>query len=167
MAVLATEGAGAVKIDRLALQVGLSKGSFFHHFSDVAAFRRELIATWEARAVPGLGDKPAAETIQQLAQGARELIDLPLERAVRAWAVHESEATAALARVDQARLAALERVWGQLVDDPARSRTAALLPHLVLIGASVAQPRPSESELAAVFALLGQLATAVPGNPSG
>ncbi len=49
--VLAEEGAPGVRIDRIAARLGLSKGSFFHHFDGIAAYRRALLDRWESSAV--------------------------------------------------------------------------------------------------------------------
>jgi len=89
------------------------------------------------------------------------LVDLRLEVAVRAWAFQDPDAAAAQERVDRARLAALESVWTRLVGDPDRAHTAALLPHLLLIGATVALPQPSRDELESVFGLLADLIPSV------
>jgi AcrR family transcriptional regulator len=43
--VLATEGPSALRIDPLAARLGLSKGSFFHHFASAAAFRSAASST--------------------------------------------------------------------------------------------------------------------------
>jgi hypothetical protein len=48
------------------------------------------------------------------------------------------------------------------VADPDRARAAALLPHLVVIGATVAYPATTADDLAAVFRLLADLIPAVP-----
>ncbi len=48
--VLATDGLGALRIDPLAARLGLSKGSFFHHFASAAAFRSALLERYEAEA---------------------------------------------------------------------------------------------------------------------
>ena len=92
-------------------------------------------------------------------------MDLRLEVAIRAWAFQDPDAAAAQERVDLARLAALESVWSQLVDDPARAHAAALLPHLLMIGASVALPATSRADLESVFGLLSELIPSVPRGP--
>jgi hypothetical protein len=61
--------------------------------------------------------------------------------------------------VDTARLDALSSLWQQILPDPTRARVAALVPHLLMIGASVAMPRPTKSDMQDMFALL---ATRVP-----
>ena len=150
-----------MRIDRIAARLGLSKGSFFHHFDGIAAYRRALLERWESTAVRDLGDEAPQALLEDLAARVGSLVDLRLEVAIRAWAFHDPEAAAAQERVDLARLAALEAVWGRMVDDPDRAHTAALIPHLLVIGASVALPATSKSDLEAVFGMLAEVIPSV------
>ena len=52
--VLAAEGAPAVRIDRIAARLGLSKGSFHHHFAGADGYKRDLLALYEALSVDAL-----------------------------------------------------------------------------------------------------------------
>lgn len=166
--VLAEDGVPGIRIDRLAGRVGLSKGSFFHHFDGIGAYRSALLERWEAGAVLALGEAPPQALLEDLAARVSTLIDLRLEVAIRSWALQDPEAAAAQERVDAARLAALEHVWLRLTDDPRRARAAALLPHLLAIGASVALPPISTDDLELVFGLLAELIPAVsPSEKSG
>ena len=45
-AILADDGLPAVKIDRLCARLGVTKGSFYWHFSDIAGYRAALIDAW-------------------------------------------------------------------------------------------------------------------------
>ena len=45
-ALIAEEGMRAVKIDRLCERLGVTKGSFYWHFSDVGAYFRALAEDW-------------------------------------------------------------------------------------------------------------------------
>ncbi len=58
-------------------------------------------------------------------------------------------------------------LWQAIVPDPAQARSAALIPYLITIGASVAVPRPTEDEMAGVFVLLADLVGSVPGADPG
>ncbi len=166
MRALAQEGPPGVKIDRVAARLGLSKGSFFHHFDGIAGYRRALLNRWESRALQQLEDAPPQALLEGLAARVGDLVDLPLEAAVRAWATQDPDAAAAQERVDRARLAVLESIWGRMVDDPARAHAAALLPHLLLIGATVALPPTSREDLEAAFGLLAELIPSVlPESP--
>ncbi|WP_433133705.1 hypothetical protein ACQPWW_16585 [Micromonospora sp. CA-240977] len=120
------EGPAGLRIDRLAARLGLTKGSFqvtlLHGLSDELATVDPVDAL---RAPPSRLD---------------ELFDAELDRALRAWAIGNDGARAVVERVDSARLTFLETLWNRAVPDPTRARAAALLPHLLLIGANAIRP---------------------------
>ncbi|MFP3466170.1 TetR/AcrR family transcriptional regulator [Leifsonia sp. SIMBA_070] len=172
MTVLREEGVAGVRIDRLAVRLGLTKGSFHHHFAGVEDFRRSLLERYEFDALDRMGrtvaslDRipPQHVLVDASAQISR---DAPLEAAMRGWASQDQLAQASMQRIDTARLEALTAVWESMVADRALARSAAMIPHLILIGASVAAPRPTGDELTEVFELLGALIPAVPAAEAG
>jgi AcrR family transcriptional regulator len=139
VAVLREDGAAGVRVDRLARRLNLTKGSFHHHFDGMPGYRFEGSAT--------------ATVLPTLAAG---LHDRALDVALRGWAVDDTEARAAVAAIDGARLAFLEELWTGVLGDPRAARIAALLPHLVTVGASVSPGIP-DGELDAVYALVSRL----------
>ena len=50
LAVLAREGFEALKADVLARKLRVSRGSFYWHFRDIAAFRTQLLQAWQEEA---------------------------------------------------------------------------------------------------------------------
>lgn len=58
---LAAKGAGALKAESLAKSMGVSRGSFYWHFADIAAFRTAILAHWrEVSAERVIADLEAA-----------------------------------------------------------------------------------------------------------
>jgi len=172
LAVLAELGAPGIRIDPIAERLGLSKGSFHHHFAGAADYRAAILDRYEtgayaslAEIAPGDGADPVT-ALAGLRGRVPELFDPRLEVAVRAWAFQDETARAVQERVDTARLAAIERLWNAILGDPVRARTAALLPHLLAIGASVALPPLDPDELDAVFGMLVELIPAVSASGS-
>lgn len=164
--VLAEQGVSAVRVDRIATRLGVTKGSFHHHFRGVADYHRSLLARYRTEALNGIDQ--AIGAVSRLSP-ERALTQLPttfafdrrLESAVRAWALENPEAGAVQEQVDAARLDALVGLWRQLLPDAASARSAALVPHLLMIGATVARPQPTDAELKGVFSLLARLVPAV------
>jgi AcrR family transcriptional regulator len=163
---LREEGAAALRVDRLARRVGLTKGSFHHHFAGAPDYRRTLLAHCCARAdaaiaaarldLASLADAAVTSALPSL---AARLHDRAFDVALRGWAVEDADARAAVAAIDGARLAFLEELWNGVLGDREAARAAALLPHLVTVGASVT-PGLGDEELAAAFSLLARLAPA-------
>ncbi len=178
---LAEDGAAGLRIDRLAARLGLTKGSFFHHFAGAAAYRSALLEHYEGLALGALAEAVDAgrsegtrATLARLTglatteaagdrPGAEGAIRTPeLDLAVRAWASSDAEARAVQARIDAAVIDALQAVWRPSVRTDAAARTAALVPYLVSLGAAVTVPPISPQELRSVYELLLE---AVPRSP--
>lgn len=132
------------------------------------AYHQSLLDRYEADSMNAIGTAMAAVSALPpkqalMALPSRVSFDTRLDAAVRGWAVEQPAALAVQARVDTARLDALVSLWRRILLDPAQARAAALVPHLLMIGASVAVPTPTEEELREVFSLLATLVPSV-GN---
>ncbi|GAA2263684.1 TetR/AcrR family transcriptional regulator [Glycomyces scopariae] len=172
MTVLTEQGATGLRIDRLAARLGLTKGSFHHHFKGAEDYRAALLERHEREQAAALADLeraaadgPPEAAFGMLADRVLDVLDADRERAVRAWSTGDPAARAVQERLDAARLALLERLWAKRSGESARSRAAALLPHLVVAGVSAVHPRPTPGEIRDVFALLAELAPGV--GPDG
>jgi AcrR family transcriptional regulator len=161
---VADDGPDGLRIDRLCRRLGVSKGSFHHHFAGAGDFKRALLDAYETLVVEALNDaieQTAAITPQQSLAGLTAAITSTqsfyrpeLEVAMRAWAFSNSQVRAVQERVDRRRLESLEGIWSRILDDPAAVHTAALLPYLVGIGASLVQPPTPPDQLRGIYELL-------------
>jgi AcrR family transcriptional regulator len=164
LAALAEEGANGLRIDRLCRHLGVSKGSFHHHFAGAGDFKRSLLAAYEDLVVESLDQvidqAEGAIPHAALARLTAAITNTPgfyrpeLEVAMRAWAFSDADARAVQERVDERRLQSLRGIWAKIVDDSAAAYTAALLPYLVGIGASLIQPPTPRDQLQRVYELL-------------
>jgi AcrR family transcriptional regulator len=161
---LADEGPNGLRIDRLCRRLSVSKGSFHHHFAGAVDFKQALLAAYESRvvnAVEQVIERTAAITPKAALAGLTAAITSTdsvyrpeLEVAIRTWAFSDREVRAVQERVDSRRLDSLRGIWSKILDDPAAVRTAALVPYLVNIGASLLQPPTPPEELQRVYELL-------------
>jgi AcrR family transcriptional regulator len=164
LAAAADEGPNGLRIDRLCQHLGVSKGSFHHHFAGAADFKQAVLAAYEVLVVEALDqaiERTAAETPKEALAGLTAAITSTegfyrpdLEVAMRAWAFSDPDVRAVQERVDTRRLASLQGIWSRILDDPAAVHTAALLPYLVGIGASLVQPPTPPDQLRSVYELL-------------
>ena len=112
---LAGTGHSGLTVGAMATGLGVSRGSFYWHFRDIADFRTQLLAAWQDATT----DQVIRDLDTRTSGGLKLLLQRTmrpgrsLERAVRAWAGEDPEAAAAIAGVDARRLA---RVQALLTD---------------------------------------------------
>ncbi len=111
---LARDGFTALKADRMAKRLAVSRGSFYWHFVDVAAFQKAVMERWRDVAAEAVirdleNLKPASERLRYLSRLAFGA-DPALEIAMRAWAASDSATRAIVHSVDKRRIAYLERI---------------------------------------------------------
>lgn len=96
--ILRDEGIQGVRIDRLARDLGVTKGSFYWHFKDLADLRQSILDHWaerysnvivENRAF--LEAEPAEGLFAAMKMVRTNRLD-EFEIALRSWADHDSEA---------------------------------------------------------------------------
>ena len=123
------DGIESVRVERLAVALNLTKGSFYWHFKDRPALLAAMLAAWQARATGAIIDAVEAEGGSP-AERLAKLISLVfrsdgrLDRAIRAWAATDTAAASAQAAIDSRRLdyvTALLSAAG-LSDETARAR---------------------------------------------
>ena len=176
--VLVDDGAAGVRIDRIAARLGLSKGSFHHHFAGADGYKRDLLAHYESltvgaleSAIDALGadaSVPAVlEALTGLIRADRPGLYRPeLDVAVRAWSTSDIDVRAVQQRIDTARVEALQRVWSRVVPTD-EARLSALLPYLLAVGAAVVVPPVPADDLRRLYELLLPLVPTSRASTSG
>lgn len=105
---LAANGFTALKAEQLAKALKVSRGSFYWHFADLAAFHAAVLGHWREvaaeRIIADLERAPDGVNPLRLLLGRTFSGRLALERAVRSWATFDSEARAAVQAIDRRRL---------------------------------------------------------------
>jgi AcrR family transcriptional regulator len=137
---LATGGPDAVRIEPLAQALGVTRGGFYWHFEDRAAFLEAMLETWERRStdealerVEGEGGD-AREKVWRagMLTFSREL--LPIDLAVRDWARHDRGVAKRLRRVDNRRMEYLRSLIGTFCADPDDVEARSTLAFALAIG---------------------------------
>ncbi len=112
--ILAAEGIKALKLETLCARVGATRGSFYWHFTDMAAYRAALVRTWgelrdeDRRQFSALADLPPRERLSRMMAALVDARHWTLERAMREWA-RTDESVAAGVRASDARVLAAVR----------------------------------------------------------
>jgi AcrR family transcriptional regulator len=125
---LAGGGPDAVRVEALAVSLGVSKGGFYWHFADRQALLEEMLDTWEKAVVDNVIERvegqpadPRAKLQQlfELASSTDVLAGglLAVELALRDWSRHDSDVAERLRRVDNRRMAYMRSLFGQFCVD--------------------------------------------------
>lgn len=122
--VLVDEGIDHVRVDVLAQQIGMTRGSFYWHFKDREELLRCVLQAWRMRATEALSarlERAHSDPRDQL----RDLISLPwrgrsavraarIELAIRAWARRDAMAAQAVREADDSRIGYIAQVFSSL-----------------------------------------------------
>jgi AcrR family transcriptional regulator len=161
---LAADGVGSLKADLLAKSLGISRGSFYWHFADIGAFHAAVLARWReitAEAVIQDVDRvmPRGDRLRSLLRRAFTA-DAALEIAVRAWAVSDAQARAAVAAVDRRRLAYLEDILAAAGIGSAAAFARARILYWAYLGFALSRPKLARQHMETLLAELAALAEA-------
>lgn len=108
--VLAYSGIGSVTVETLAQKLGITRGSFYHHFSDRQELLEAMLEYWANEWTFSVRDQVASlgldpgNTLLALLRTIRNSHASELDAPVRAWALHDEMVQEVLTRVDEARL---------------------------------------------------------------
>lgn len=137
-------GVQAVKLGALTRALGVTTGSFYHHFKDLDALLAALAEEYakSSRRLRGaLADLDPVERIRALL-AVRAAGDVPaLDRAMRAWAEADPRARAAVEQLDNAVLDFVFDAFTDLGFEPAEARMRARTAYAAGIGLAAMSPR--------------------------
>lgn len=143
--ILGRDGLDALTIDRMALELGLTKGSFYHHFKNAADFEEQLLAYWANQYLATSGAK-AVEAPARLA-----LLDTLMEEAfapitepeiaIRMWAARDARARPYVEKIDRFRRQFLLEVFRSLAVSESDARLMADMLYTITIGSMTTLPR--------------------------
>jgi len=116
-AIVADAGIEALKIDRLCSRLGVTKGSFYWHFKDMAGYRAALVESWAElrdRDRSHFGELGHLTPRERLAQMMASLLgerQWALERAMREWARTDPAVAESVRAADRRVLAAVRQAF--------------------------------------------------------
>jgi AcrR family transcriptional regulator len=149
-------GFDAVRVLALANVLGVSRGSFYWHFTDHAELVSALIDRWYQRTIEANQDERGGDLCDPtrrilcilegaIAHSVEDREHDRFEQALRSLASKDSTVAVLLERVDKARLQLLHSHYFQLVRDDEKARELAALFYLAVVGSHEALNRPSAS----------------------
>ena len=137
---LAAGGPDAVRVETLAVSLGVSKGGFYWHFADRQALLEEMLDTWEktgtediiARVAGHPGD--ARAKLQKLFDITSSPEGLAVELAVRDWSRRDSDVAGRLRRADNRRMEFVRSLFGQFCADEDDVEVRSMMSYSMVIG---------------------------------
>jgi AcrR family transcriptional regulator len=154
-------GVAGVRVERLAEELGITKGSFYWHFRGRGELLEALLEFW-AREMTEVEFERITEVkgglVRRLTVLAEDVLEKGMGRydpAVRAWARSDRKVAAAVAQVDRRRVRALTGFFEEGGFTLAEARTRARLFYTFLLGEpQVRAPAREAAELARMVSIL-------------
>lgn len=156
--VLVDEGVDRVRVDVLANQLEVTRGSFYWHFRDRQDLLQQVLQAWRAHTTEQLTARMAASDADPRVQ-LRHVLQLPrhgraavraarIELAIRAWARHDPMARECVDASDAARMGYIAQLFSQLGHPVAEARHRAYLAYTFIVGDALvgAWGTPTERE---------------------
>ena len=117
-------GPDAVRIEKLAQALGVTKGGFYWHFEDRPALLEEMLEAWERLVVDEVIDRVESEggdarvklrRLSSIASSTRDL--MKIELAIRDWARRDKAVAKRLRRIDNRRMEYMRSLFGDFCPD--------------------------------------------------
>ena len=162
---LAEKGAEALTIDVMCQLMGVTKGSFYHHFQNRETFLEAILSYWEDKFTKQFiefsqeGLTPQ-EKLERLHQQVIENYGT-YEVNIRAWAQVDPLARKFQERVDQQRLNFLFELQKELYVSEKDAMTMAQLQYATLIGCTQIIPELKPEDLENMYRLLSGLSESI------
>lgn len=161
MEILVAEGVDGITIEALTKKLGVTKGSFYHHFGDAQNFHAKMLEMCLYESTTSViervekGETPYAKLM--LLTGLAAYID-PIEVAIRAWALRDTGAHATLIEIDTQRMKYIAKLFRDLGLAADAAEQIGRLYYLVFIGGHHLMPPATTPQMHDMFAVLRRLA---------
>jgi AcrR family transcriptional regulator len=159
---LARDGFEALKADVLARKLRVSRGSFYWHFTDLAAFHAAVIARWKEVATEAIiadieRHEDAGERLAALlhhAFGQRNALELRM----RAWADTDADAARAIDEIDARRRRYIEQLLRNAGIEPTLAAARTKILYWTYLGAALDRSKLAGDKLDRIVTELKRIA---------
>lgn len=151
-----------IRVLAIADTLGVTRGSFYWHFTDHADLVKSLLARWQAseialdqRLQSQATDDPRADLEQlleaALAHAGPDLENIRFELALRGLGRRDPAVASMLVEVDDARMGLFEQKFLRLTGESKTANELAVLFYLAIVGSHQALSRPTSPPQAKTF----------------
>ena len=130
---MAAGGISAIAIEKLADRLGVTRGSFYHHFSNRENLLSAMLDYWvehwteDIRTTLVALGLDARQTLLAMIRLIRERKAADYDVVFRAWALHDPQARKVVKQVDEIRLGYIRSLFAQLGFDELETESRARL----------------------------------------
>lgn len=146
----------AVRVDVLAKQMEVTRGSFYWHFSDRDDLLKRVLMSWQEAQTEQIISRYRKQGVEAQAL-IRELVELPfhgraamkgssVELAIRAWARRDDTARMVVDAVDAKRLTYIEECFASLGFEAAEARARAFALYCYMQSESLFRNQGTEAD---------------------
>ena len=161
LALLAEVGADSLTIEAMTAHLGVTKGSFYHHFGSYAGFRDALLGHYEAEGTLQIIDE--MEHSETAPEKLSRLFDATLsyspdvEVAMRAWALQDDVVREVQERIDARRIAYLIQLYHELTGDEKQAAAFGKMAYAIYVGGQQIIPHYTADDMRQIFGQFQQV----------
>jgi AcrR family transcriptional regulator len=153
--ILAQDGRNGLTIDNMTEAMGVTKGSFYHHFNNVGDFNEQLIAHWAdqytstSAAIPEDSVELLTLLDRIMEEGFRSVI--APEAAIRIWAHQDEQVRETVEKVERTRKDFVLKVFRSLTGDEDKAQMMTDILFTMMVGSIIALPRIPSSRVVEMY----------------
>lgn len=155
MDVLNTEGFSKITIDHLCNLLGVTKGSFYHHFGNMGGYTEALMQYWTDNYTHAFINE--VEKIEDAVQKKALLYEMTTvamhksEQYIRAWSFYNDTVKKYVRQVDDMRIQYLEKLGSELGMNSQSAHYFAMTEYAMLVGVQQLYPDLSRKDYADIM----------------
>lgn len=147
-----------IRILYLCKRLGVTRGSFYHHFKSIDDYVSELLKKWEKEntlmLIQVANKAASAEEQMQVLSDMVASRDKMVEVAIRSWSNYNTTVKEYLSRVDQIRLSYLVNVLEKMGLDKTKAEQRAKLEYALVVGIQHLFPEMNQQEMQLLYSFL-------------
>lgn len=148
-------GREGLAAERLAARLGVTRGSFYHHFGSASGYAHALLTEWQRRSTEQvIAFSRDGGTVDQQAHRLNAAVlgvHHNLDVAIRAWAFRDKIAQSYQAQVDALRISYLKEIYTELLGDKRAAQIASEVVYLSFVGLQQVYPHAPKSRWEAMI----------------